>query len=148
MVVADVPAQPASFYVPFIINLVGKRFGKYTPGYPLVLAAGVLLGQPWLVNALAAAATVAGVYLLGRDLFDRDTGLLAAALGAVSPMFVVLSGTLLPHTTTLAALTLFAWAFVRARRPGEPRRAAFAAAGPAESQNPPGYGATGEPGGC
>ncbi|HEX9372925.1 MAG TPA: glycosyltransferase family 39 protein, partial [Roseiflexaceae bacterium] len=121
------PRHPASFFIPFVINSAdGKRFGKYPPGYPLLLALGVALGQPWLVNALAAALGIFGVYLLGRDLFDTDTGLLAAALGAISPMFVLLSGTLLAHATNIAALTFFAWAFVRARRPYEARRARFA----------------------
>jgi 4-amino-4-deoxy-L-arabinose transferase-like glycosyltransferase len=122
-----VPRQPDSFFIPFVVNTAeGKRFGKYPPGYPLLLALGAAVGQPWLVNALAAALGILGVYLFGRDIFDRDTGLLAAALGAVSPMFVLLSGTLLAHTTSIAALMLFAWAFVRARRSGEPSPGLFA----------------------
>ena len=120
------PPVPGSFFIPFVVNLNGRLFGKYTPGYPLALALGALIGQPWLVNALAAALGVLGAYLLGRDLFDPDTGLLAAALGAISPMFVLLSGTLLAHPTALAALVWFAWAFVRARRPQERHRYTFA----------------------
>jgi 4-amino-4-deoxy-L-arabinose transferase-like glycosyltransferase len=122
-----VPREPDSFFVPFVINTgEGKRFGKYPPGYPLLLALGAALGQPWLVNSLAAALGILGVYLLGRDLFDGDTGLLAAALGAVSPMFVLLSGTLLAHVSSIAALMLFSWAFVRARQPHEPSPVLFA----------------------
>src|SRR5262245_19743783 len=122
-----VPREPDSFFIPFVINTgEGKRFGKYPPGYPLLLTLGAAIGQPWLVNALAAALGTLGVYLLGRDLFDGDTGLLAAALGAVSPMLVLLSGTLLAHTTSIAALMLFAWAFVRARQPREPSPMLFA----------------------
>jgi 4-amino-4-deoxy-L-arabinose transferase-like glycosyltransferase len=125
-ITADVPQHPSSFFIPFVINSAGKRFGKYPPGYPLLLALGAAVGQPWLINALAAALGILGVYLLGRELFDSDTGLLAAALGAVSPMFVLLSGTLLSHSASIAALTLFAWAFLRARRPDEARRTRFA----------------------
>jgi 4-amino-4-deoxy-L-arabinose transferase-like glycosyltransferase len=119
--------HPEAFFIPFIINDQGRLFGKYPPGYPLLLTAGVLIGQPWIINALAAAVAVFGVYLLGRDLFNADTGLLAAALGAISPMFVLLNGSLLAHTTTLAELTIFAWAFVRARRSVERHRASLAA---------------------
>ena len=115
--------SPAAFYVPFIVHFDGRVFGKYTPGYPLLLAAGALINQPWIINALAAALSVWGVYLLGRDLYNHDVGVLAAALGAVSPMAVMLSGTLLAHTTTLAALTWGTWAFVRARRDGHAQRA-------------------------
>src|SRR5262245_3142821 len=122
-----VPREPDSFFIPFVVNTgAGKRFGKYPPGYPLLLALGAAIGQPWLINSLAAALGILGVYLLGRDLFDRDTGLLAGALGAVSPMFVLLSGTLLAHATSITALTLFAWAFVRTRRPSEPSPVLFA----------------------
>jgi hypothetical protein len=112
-VAAPAPPSRDSFYIPFVIVRDGLWFGKYTPGFPLVLALGVLAGAPWVVNALASALALFGVFLLGRDLFDADTGLLAAALGAVAPAFVILSGTLLPHTVTMAALIFFAWAFVR-----------------------------------
>jgi hypothetical protein len=120
------PVRPNAFFVPFIIHANGRVFGKYPPGYPLLLALGALIDQPWIINALAAALSVWGVYLLGRDLFDHYVGLLAAALGAVSPLALMLSGTLLAHTTTLTALVFFAWAFVRARRADERRRSRFA----------------------
>jgi 4-amino-4-deoxy-L-arabinose transferase-like glycosyltransferase len=126
-ITADVPRHPNSFLIPFVVTSVqGKRFGKYPPGYPLLLSLGAAVGQPWLTNALTAALGILGVYLLGRELFGQDSGLLAAALGAISPMFVLLSGTLLSHPASIAALTLFAWAFLRARRPDETRRTRFA----------------------
>ncbi len=120
------PIESTSFFIPFIVHKDGRVFGKYPPGYPLVLAPGALIDQPWLINSIAAAVCVLGVYLLGRDLFDRDVGLLAAALGAISPMFVLLAGSLLAHTTMMAEVIFFAWAFVRARRSSEPHRIRFA----------------------
>src|SRR5436190_3874020 len=54
-VTVDVPRHPDSFFIPFVINADGKRFGKYPPGYPLLLSLGAAVGQPWLVNALASA---------------------------------------------------------------------------------------------
>jgi len=126
-ITADEPAvSPAAFYVPFILHIDGRVFGKYTPGYPLLLSLGALINQPWIINALAAALSVWGVYLLGRDLYNHDVGVLAAALGAVSPMALMLSGTLLAHTTTLTALVFGTWAFVRARRSDERRPQRFA----------------------
>ncbi len=127
--VDESPVQPLAFYIPFIIHDNGHVFGKYTPGYPVLLALGALIDQPWLINALAAALSVWGVYLLGRDLYNHETGLLAAALGAVSPMAFMLSGTLLAHTSTLTALVFGMWGFVRARRSTErqPRRFAVLA---------------------
>jgi hypothetical protein len=134
------PRHAESFFIPFVINSAdGKRFGKYPPGYPLLLALGVALGQPWLVNGLAAALGIFGVYLLGRDLFDRDTGLLAAALGAISPMFVLLSGTLLSHATSIAALTwevAAARGHARAARPARLEHHLHARAAPAPGARP------------
>jgi 4-amino-4-deoxy-L-arabinose transferase-like glycosyltransferase len=124
--VAEPSIAPQAFSIPFIVNKDGQLFGKYTPGYPLLLAIGTLINQPWLINSLAAMLTVLGAYLLGRDLFDQNTGLLAATLGSISPMFVMLSGTLLAHPTAMAALIFFAWMFVRARQSDEPRRLGFA----------------------
>ncbi len=108
--------QPNSFYIPFILDQDGWLFGKYPPGYSLLLTPAAWIDQWWLVNALAAAVVVLGVYLLGRDLFDANTGLLAAALGLLAPMFILLSGALVSHLVTMALLTIFAWGFVCARR--------------------------------
>jgi 4-amino-4-deoxy-L-arabinose transferase-like glycosyltransferase len=108
--------QPNSFHIPFILNQAGWLFGKYPPGYSLLLTPAAWIDQWWLINALAAVVIVLAVYLLGRDLFDANTGLLAAALGLLAPMFILLSGALVSHLVTMALLTLFAWGFVRARR--------------------------------
>ena len=107
--------QANSFYLPFILNQGGWLFGKYPPGYSLLLIPAAWTNQWWLINALAAVVVVLGVYLLGRDLFDANTGLLAAALGLLAPMFILLSGALVSHLVTMALLTIFAWGFARSR---------------------------------
>jgi 4-amino-4-deoxy-L-arabinose transferase-like glycosyltransferase len=107
--------QPNSFYLPFILNRNGWLFGKYPPGYSLLLMPAAWIDQWWLINALAAVVVVLGVYLLGRDLFDANTGLLAAALGLLAPMFILLSGALVSHLVTMAPLTIFTWGFARSR---------------------------------
>jgi 4-amino-4-deoxy-L-arabinose transferase-like glycosyltransferase len=117
-----------SFDFPFILHQEDRLFSKYPPGFALLLAPGMLAGLPWLVNPLLAGLGILGVYLLGRDLFDEHTGLLAAALGVISPMMLMLSGTFLAHTASLAVLTLAAWTFLRARRPDEPHPRRFALA--------------------
>jgi len=118
--------QPNSFYIPFILNQGGWLFGKYPPGYSLLLTPVAWIDQWWLLNALAAVVIVLGVYLLGRDLFDANTGLLAAALGLLAPMFILLSGALVSHLVTMALLTIFAWGFARARRSDSTRPIGFA----------------------
>ncbi len=113
------PAPRQSYWQPFVIDYQGQRFGKYPPGWPLLLAAGVLLGQPWIVNSFLAALTVALTYRLGRAIFDAPTGLLGALLTAASPTFLLLSGSLMNHTASTFWGLVMACAFWRlARRPG------------------------------
>jgi 4-amino-4-deoxy-L-arabinose transferase-like glycosyltransferase len=109
------PSQPESFWTPFVLDYKGQRFGKYPPGWPALLAAGVLAtggAAPWLVNPLLAALALYLVYRLGETLYDRRTGLLAAALGLTSPLFLVLSGSYLSHLASLVWLLLFSLWFI------------------------------------
>ena len=105
------PDFPRSFMVPFVVDYEGLRFGKYPPGWPALLSLGVRLGAPWLVNALLAGACAWLTYRLGRRLGGAAVGLLAALLVATSPMFLLLTASLMSHALSVSltlALTL-AW---------------------------------------
>jgi 4-amino-4-deoxy-L-arabinose transferase-like glycosyltransferase len=106
------PEVEQAFWVPFVLDYQGQRFGKYPPGWPGILAAGVLAGLPWLVNPLLAALSLYLIYRLGKTLYDERVGLLAAALGLTSPLFLVLSGSYLSHLASLVWLLLFSLWFV------------------------------------
>jgi 4-amino-4-deoxy-L-arabinose transferase-like glycosyltransferase len=106
------PARPEAFWTPFVLEYRGQRFGKYPPGWPAVLALGELAHVAWLVNPLLAALSLYLVYRLGRTLYDGRTGLLAAALGLTSPLFLVLSGSFLSHLASLTWLLLFSLWFI------------------------------------
>lgn len=108
----DSPPVPEAFWTPFVLDHNGQRFGKYPPGWPAVLALGVLVGVPWLVNPLLAALALALVYRLGKTLYDDRVGLLAAGLGLVSPLYLVLSGSYLSHMASMVWLLLFSLWFV------------------------------------
>jgi 4-amino-4-deoxy-L-arabinose transferase-like glycosyltransferase len=111
---ASSPAQPGVFFVPFVLDWEGRRFSKYPPGYSAMLALGVLTRTPWFVNPLLGALALVATFALGRAIFgDDQTALLAAILGATSPMFLGLSSALLSHALSLLLLTVFAWAFLR-----------------------------------
>jgi 4-amino-4-deoxy-L-arabinose transferase-like glycosyltransferase len=112
-VVIDSPQPSRPFWQPFVLDFSGKRFGKYPLGWPGMLALGVLMGQTWVVNALLAATTVALTYRLGREIFNPDTGVIAAALVSFSPMALLLNGTLMSHTAALFTTTLFLYAYWR-----------------------------------
>lgn len=118
-IVAVAPEPRGSFSMPFIIVREGMWFGKYPPGFPLLLAAGVLLGQPWLTNALLAAGCVALIFQLGRQLYGPATALYAAGLLAVSPLLILQAGSLLSHVASLFWSLLALLAFSNAtQRPG------------------------------
>ncbi len=125
---ATPPSQPVFFQIPFVIIRDGHWFGKYPPGYPAVLALGVLTGRPWLLNPLIGALTVWLIFAAGRRLFDAPTGLLASALLVASPFFLLQSGSFMSHTTTLFWTTLFLLLFESTRRTRALWRAALAGA--------------------
>jgi hypothetical protein len=93
-----------------------NRFGKYAPGWPLLLSLGVNLGQMWILNAFFAMLTVALTYRLGAEIFKPSVGLVAAALVAFSPMALLLNATLMSHSSALFCFTLFMYAFWRIER--------------------------------
>ena len=112
------PHFPDAFEQEFLITHNGKWFGQYPPGYPALLAVGVLVGQPWLVNPLLAVMTAALLFTLGKSLYETANGLLASFLAALSPFFIFLSGSLMVHTAELfwTALVMTSWTLAM-RRP-------------------------------
>ena len=112
------PPLPEFFPIPFTLLRDGFWFGKYPPGYPAVLALGVIAGQPWLLNPVLAAACVGVLYFLGRRLYGSGTALVAAALLAASPFFLLQSGSFMSHTSALLWALLFTMFFVKSRGGG------------------------------
>lgn len=117
-ITVDIPEPPHAYWQPFVVDYdpTGQRFGKYSPGWPMLLTLGVLLAQPWLINSLLSALNVALIYRLGSDLLDPDAGLMAALLLSFSPMALLLNASLMAHTSALTFGLLFMWAFHRLRR--------------------------------
>lgn len=127
-VVAPLEFPKSAFWQPFVIeDESGTRYSKYPPGWSILLAVGVLLGLPAVVNAALSALTVVVTFALGRDAFNTETGLIAAALTAFSPMALLLNATLMTHTLGLCCATLFMWAYVRMARASGRRAFAWAA---------------------
>lgn len=108
---SPVPRQP--FWQPFVLDdpVTGQRFGKYTIGYPLVLAVGEAMGQAWIINAFFAMVSVVLVFRIGERTFNADVGLVASALVAFSPGALLLNATLMAHSVALTYALAFIWAF-------------------------------------
>jgi len=106
------PGQPTYAFV-------GERwFCVALPGAPLLYAAGILLGCPWLVGPLLAGGIVAAVYLLTREAFGESAAMLALPLAALSPWLIFMSAEYLTHVPCALPLVLFLAAGLRAMRTG------------------------------
>ncbi|MEO8504342.1 MAG: glycosyltransferase family 39 protein [Acidobacteriota bacterium] len=109
------------FTVQCVILTPERWCSLYPPGWPLLLAVGWLVGQPWILGPLLLAGSVLGVWQLGRLLFDSTTGLIAAAALAASPFALLMSASSMAHGPALCAtvwcLALLAQG-IRGERPG------------------------------
>ena len=117
---APAPIAPEFFYQEFIVLKDGQWFGKYPPGFPLVLALGVLLGVPWLIGPLTGSLALGAIYLAGRTMYGSSVGLLAIVLGVLSPFFLFLAASFMAHPTELLFISLFLLGFVKVHKGGSP----------------------------
>jgi hypothetical protein len=81
------------------------------PGFPAVLAASIAIfgedvGRARFVLALIGTLACGCVYWLSNDLFGPEVGLIATALAAISPTFVVFSVMILSETAFALTLML------------------------------------------
>jgi 4-amino-4-deoxy-L-arabinose transferase-like glycosyltransferase len=108
------PPVPDAFELYIMESKGGLWYSATPPGWPAMLALGVRLGAPWLVNPLLAGVNVLLSYLLLRDLYDRRTARMAVFLLTVSPWNVFMAMNFMNHTFTvtcaLAAGVLVTWA--------------------------------------
>ncbi len=126
---ASVPAPPAAAMPGldyYLLQVEGGRwFAVTAPGWPLVLAAGVLVGMPWLVGPLLAGASVLLAFAIARDRLGAQAAALVALMLATSPWFLAAAASLMTHSLTIT-LMLFAWWAVL--RPGRGRALSWALA--------------------
>jgi 4-amino-4-deoxy-L-arabinose transferase-like glycosyltransferase len=104
---------PSFFTEEFIPMYHGQWFGKYPPGWPVLLTIGVILNAPWLVNPVLTGLNLFLIVLIGREVYGRSVGLLGALLALVSPFVLFLGGSFMAHTATVTYLTGFAWLLIR-----------------------------------
>lgn len=109
------PPDPDSFGVAHLVVDGDKWYGKFFPGWPVLLAPGVLIGAPWLVNPLLAAAIILLTHHLLRQLYDVTTAHAVTLLLAASPWFLFMSSSLMAHTASLFWMLLALVAIHRQR---------------------------------
>jgi hypothetical protein len=112
------PPVPKAFEM-YLMEVAGGRwFPSPPPGWPLLLAAGILAGAPYLVNPLLAGLNVFLTWLLLRDLYGRRTAALGVLLLAISPWHLFLSMSLMTDVATMTCTLAAALAVIRARESG------------------------------
>ena len=102
--------------VPFTYVRDGKWFSMYPIGWSLLLAIGQLVGLSWIVSPVCGAIYVLLLFLIGRELYGDLVGLAAAALGALSPMAILMSASYLSHASAAMMIALFLWLYLVGRR--------------------------------
>jgi hypothetical protein len=113
---APTPPLPEFFGAAHMIVKEGRWFSQYPPGHSLLLVPGVWLGVPWLINPLLGGLTVAGIYFLARELFDRATARVSSILAVLSPFLLLMSAEFMSHAGSLFALTGYLLFYLRAIR--------------------------------
>lgn len=90
---------------------MGIKYAHRPPVYPLILAATNLSGRSYITIVILQSVVGAGTtfcsYLIGRQLFDKSTGLLAAFGVALYPYFIM-HDTALQETGVFTFLTAVA----------------------------------------
>ena len=120
------PPVSESFRPWFFIVDGDTIYPKYTPVTAALFALGGVVGSFRLALAVLAALAVALTDGIVSEIFDDRTGLVAAGLLALSPLFILQSSAFLPYVPAFTLNLLFVWAYLRADRTGRRRFAALA----------------------
>ncbi len=89
-----------------VLQSGGHWFSQFPVGGPAVIALGLLLGVPWLVNPFLAGFTARNLYRFMSRSFDETTARTTTLLFAVSPLVLIMSASEMNHVATLAFVTL------------------------------------------
>jgi len=112
----------------FFVESPRGLYPKYSPVPAAMFAIGKLFGGYRLALGAIAGANVALVYGVVGSAFDRRTGLIAAGILTMAPLFLLNSAVFLPYAPTTALNLVFALAYVRGTRREEDWYAVLAGA--------------------
>jgi hypothetical protein len=107
----------------------GRWFSSTLPGWPAVLALGVLAGAPWVLNPVFAGISVLLAYDITRRRAGTEAGDMVALMMATSPWLLAAAASLMPHTMTLTLILFAWWAILKSEDTGQGRARAMVLAG-------------------
>src|SRR6266545_1669429 len=105
------PPDTQSFQVDQTVVEPTKWYGYAFPVWPIVLAVGVRVGAPWLVNPILGGVLILLGHALVRRRCDRGTANVTVLLLAVSPWLIFMSAEFMAHPLTGVLVLLAALAF-------------------------------------
>jgi hypothetical protein len=120
------PPVPRAFETYLMDVENGRWFATPPAGWPALLAVGVLLGAPWLVNPVLAGVNILLAYLLLTRLYDRRIARISLILLCASPWYLFLGMSFMTHPFSLTAALTAALAVEKAGRTGQARWAYLA----------------------
>ncbi len=110
------PPVPEAFDVDLMDLDGGRWFSPVPPGWPALLAIGMLVGLPWLVNPVLAGLNTLLAWTLARRLYSGRVARLTVLLLAVSPWHVFMAMNFMTHTAALTCALLAALGIVWAQQ--------------------------------
>jgi len=93
----------------------GRWYCQYPPGHPLILALGLLIGLPFIVNPILAGIGILFTILIARRYFSPRVSLLSGILIILSPFYMFMAGSHMSHVSAMAFLTIFLYAVLTQR---------------------------------
>jgi hypothetical protein len=109
---ASIPPCEDFFLSANYIMAAGKWYGIHPPGHPLLLVIPVLMGNARFWAPFIWAGTIVICLLVFRKIFGNPLAFLGALLILFSPMYLVISGSLLSENSSLFIFSLFLFCFV------------------------------------
>ncbi|MBI4640453.1 MAG: glycosyltransferase family 39 protein, partial [Candidatus Tectomicrobia bacterium] len=106
------PPNREFFDVGWMVNN-GKFYTQHPPGWPLLLAVGVFLRAPWLINPLIGAFTLLVLYYLGKRMYNARVATFALLFTFFSPFFLFNSASYWSHSVSLLFLSLSLLFFIK-----------------------------------
>jgi hypothetical protein len=108
------PPDASSFQVDQVVVTATKWYGYGFPGWPAVLALGVLAGVPWLVNPILGGLMVLVGHALVRHRLGWGTANVTVLLLAASPWVLFMSAEFMPHPLSAVLAVVAVLGFDRA----------------------------------
>ncbi len=102
---APAPSNSEYFQLDNIVIDGAKWYSKYTVGFPLLLATGMFLGVPLIVNPIISIIGAVFLYLITKRLFNKKTAIIAVFLAFLSPFYFANGASgFQPHISLACAL--------------------------------------------